>query len=320
MTKDEFSLIYPNIPTQAGVYRYFNEDDKIIYVGKAKNLKKRVGSYFNKNQAYYKTKRLVEDIVRMEFTIVDTEQDALLLENSLIKQYQPKYNLMLKDDRSYPYIVIKNEEFPRIFLTRRLIKDGSTYLGPYTAVHQVRSLFAFLKQTIPIRSCNLSLTEKSIAQGKFKECLEYHIGNCLAPCVGFQTKVDYDNNIEQIRKILKGRLQEVRTILKQQMTEYAEQLEFEKAENRYLSLSLNLLKSFLLSSSAFVTLHLPPPVIRSFLPKDEFFSSSKTFLCGAISLAWRAVIMPAGPPPITKTSQCISDKLFVTAFISIIIA
>lgn len=230
MTKDEFSLIYPNIPTQAGVYRYFNEDDKIIYVGKAKNLKKRVGSYFNKNQAYYKTKRLVEDIVRMEFTIVDTEQDALLLENSLIKQYQPKYNLMLKDDRSYPYIVIKNEEFPRIFLTRRLIKDGSTYLGPYTAVHQVRSLFAFLKQTIPIRSCNLSLTEKSIAQGKFKECLEYHIGNCKAPCVGLQSRADYAWHVNQVKEVFQGKLGEITKYYRQEMMQYAEKLEFEKAE------------------------------------------------------------------------------------------
>lgn len=230
MTKETFSLIYPTIPTQAGVYRYFNQEDKIIYVGKAKNLKKRVNSYFNKNQEYYKTKRLVEEIVRMEFTLVDSEQDALLLENSLIKQYQPRYNLMLKDDRSYPYIVIKNEEFPRIFLTRRHIKDGSTYLGPYTDVHQVRSLFDFIKQTIPIRTCSLQLTEKSIAQGKFKECLEFHIGNCKAPCVGWQTKAEYAWHVNQVKEIFGGKLGDITKYYKQEMQQYAASLEFEKAE------------------------------------------------------------------------------------------
>ena len=145
----------------------------------------------------------------MEFTIVDTEQDALLLENSLIKQYQPKYNLALKDDRSYPYIVIKKEEFPRIFLTRRVIKDGSEYLGPYTNVDHVRSILELMRQTIPIRSCKLPLTEKTIAQGKYKECLEYHIGNCKAPCAAFQTRDEYMWHVNQVKEVLKGKMGEI---------------------------------------------------------------------------------------------------------------
>jgi excinuclease ABC subunit C len=172
----------------------------------------------------------VSEIVRMEFTIVDTEQDALLLENSLIKQYQPKYNLALKDDRSYPYIVIKKEEFPRIFLTRRVIKDGSEYLGPYTNVDHVRSILELMRQTIPIRSCKLPLTEKTIAQGKYKECLEYHIGNCKAPCAAFQTRDEYMWHVNQVKEVLKGKMGEITKYYKKEMSELAANLEFEKAE------------------------------------------------------------------------------------------
>lgn len=230
MTREEFGSILPSLPSKPGIYKYFDASDTIIYVGKAKNIRKRVSSYFVKNNESYKTIRLVEEIVRIEFAITDTEQDAFLLENSLIKNHQPKYNIALKDDRSYPYMVIKKEPFPRVFLTRRLIKDGSEYLGPYTSVDQVRALLDFIKQTIPLRTCNLALNDKNIKAGKFKACLEYHIGNCKAPCVDFQTREQYDEHIQQVREILKGKLSSVTQHLKREMTEHAENMEFEKAE------------------------------------------------------------------------------------------
>jgi excinuclease ABC subunit C len=218
------------LPSKPGIYKYFDATDKIIYVGKAKNLRKRVVSYFNKISDYYKTKKLVSEIKRIEFTIVDSEQDALLLENSLIKQYQPKYNLVLKDDRSYPHIVIKNEPFPRIFITRKMIKDGSQYLGPYTNVAQVYSLLNLIKQTIPLRTCSLNLNPKNIEKGKFKECLEYHLGNCKAPCVAFQSKEEYDEQVQLVKDILKGKLGDIIKNYKKEMMEKASNLEFEKAE------------------------------------------------------------------------------------------
>lgn len=230
MTKEEFSIVQPSLPSKPGIYKYFDATDKIIYVGKAKNLRKRVVSYFNKISDYYKTKKLVSEIKRIEFTIVDSEQDALLLENSLIKQYQPKYNLVLKDDRSYPHIVIKNEPFPRIFITRKMIKDGSQYLGPYTNVAQVYSLLNLIKQTIPLRTCSLNLNPKNIEKGKFKECLEYHLGNCKAPCVAFQSKEEYDEQVQLVKDILKGKLGDIIKNYKKEMMEKASNLEFEKAE------------------------------------------------------------------------------------------
>ena len=230
MTKEEFSIVQPSLPNKPGIYKYFDATDKIIYVGKAKNLRKRVVSYFNKISDYYKTKKLVSEIKRIEFTIVDSEQDALLLENSLIKQYQPKYNLVLKDDRNYPHIVIKNESFPRIFITRKMIKDGSQYLGPYTNVAQVYSLLNLIKQTIPLRTCSLNLNPKNIEKGKFKECLEYHLGNCKAPCVAFQSKEEYDAQVQQVKDILKGKLGDIIKNYKKEMMEKASNLEFEKAE------------------------------------------------------------------------------------------
>jgi excinuclease ABC subunit C len=230
VTKEEFSIVQPSLPSKPGIYKYFDATDKIIYVGKAKNLRKRVVSYFNKISDYYKTKKLVSEIKRIEFTIVDSEQDALLLENSLIKQYQPKYNLVLKDDRSYPHIVIKNEPFPRIFITRKMIKDGSQYLGPYTNVAQVYSLLNLIKQTIPLRTCSLNLNPKNIEKAKFKECLEYHLGNCKAPCVAFQSKEEYDEQVQQVKDILKGKLGDIIKNYKKEMMEKASNLEFEKAE------------------------------------------------------------------------------------------
>src|SRR5215831_3301390 len=230
MTSEEYKKISATIPVSPGIYKYFDLDNNLIYVGKAKNLRKRVTSYFIKTFTSYKTYELVQRITRIEFTIVNSEQDAFLLENSLIKQFQPRFNINLKDDKSYPYIVIKNEPFPRVFLTRREIDDGSEYLGPYTSVGKVRELLNFIKQTIQLRTCSLNLTEQNIAKGKFKVCLEYHLGNCKGPCEARQTKEDYDQGLIQLKNLLKGKLTPVIQHFKNEMKGYAENLEFEKAE------------------------------------------------------------------------------------------
>jgi excinuclease ABC subunit C len=230
MTKEEFGKISPSIPSQPGCYKYYAENNELLYVGKAKNLRKRISSYFTKATDNYKTRRLVSLIYHIDYTITNTEHDAFLLENSLIKHYQPKYNIDLKDDKSYPYIVIKKEHFPRIFLTRRLIKDGSEYLGPFTGVAHVRELLNLVKQNIPLRTCNLNLEPKNIAKGKFKVCLEYHLGNCKGPCEGLQTEEDYRVNLQQVRHIMKGNTSEVVKFLKSEMISAATDMRFEKAE------------------------------------------------------------------------------------------
>lgn len=230
MTNEAFQQIALTIPHQPGVYKYFDEGNKLIYVGKAKDLRKRVSSYFVKTQDNYKTRKLVQNIHHLEFTIVDTEQDAFLLENSLIKQFQPRYNINLKDDKSYPYVVIKNESFPRVFLTRRIIKDGSEYIGPFTSVGKVRELLEFIRTYIPLRTCGLSLTTRLIKSGKYKVCLEYHLGNCKGPCEGLQTEEDYQKGLQQVRNILKGNITSVINRLKEEMLEDAAKLEYEKAE------------------------------------------------------------------------------------------
>jgi excinuclease ABC subunit C len=230
LTKEQFQSIASTIPHQPGVYKYFDETDTIIYVGKAKDLRKRVASYFSKDHADFKTRRLVYAIDRIEFTIVSTEQESLLLESSLIKHYQPRYNILLRDDKSYPHVVIKNEEFPRIFLTRKIIRDGSTYLGPFTSVWQVRDMLNVLRENLPIRTCDLPLTEATIQKGKYKECLQYHIGNCKAPCIGKQSKEDYNWYVQQIKEILKGKTSEIKKIYTKEMQAYAAAMQFEKAE------------------------------------------------------------------------------------------
>lgn len=230
MTAEEYKKISPGIPNSPGIYKYFDIDNNLIYVGKAKNLRKRITSYFIKTFISYKTYELVQRIVRIEFTIVNSEQDAFLLENSLIKQFQPRFNINLKDDKSYPYIVIKNEPFPRVFLTRKKIDDGSEYLGPYTSVGKVRELLNFIKQTIQLRTCSLNLTEKNIARGKFKVCLEYHLGNCKGPCEALQTREDYAQGLVQLKNLLKGKLGPVIQHFKNEMKLHAENLEFERAE------------------------------------------------------------------------------------------
>lgn len=229
MTADIFQTIIKTLPINPGIYKYFDDRNELIYVGKAKNIRKRVSSYFTKTFTGYKTHELVKRIEHIEFTIVDSEQDAFLLENSLIKQFQPKFNINLKDDKSYPYIVIKNEPFPRIFLTRNKINDGSEYLGPFTSVKRVRELLSFIKEFIPLRTCKLNLTEQNILKQKFKVCLEYHLGNCKGPCEGLQSSEDYKEGLQQVRQLIKGNLAPVIQRYNEEMNYYAEELQFEKA-------------------------------------------------------------------------------------------
>jgi excinuclease ABC subunit C len=230
MTAEAFQQIAHTIPIEPGIYKYFNAGNELLYVGKAKSLRKRVSSYFNKTFTNYKTHELVQRIHHIEFTIVNSEQDAFLLENNLIKQFQPRFNINLKDDKSYPFIVIKKENFPRIFLTRRKINDGSEYLGPFTSVGKVRELLDFVRQNIPLRTCKLNLTPQNIQKKKFKVCLEYHLGNCKGPCEGLQTAEDYKESLQQIKNILKGNLSPVINRFKENMKLLAENMEFEKAE------------------------------------------------------------------------------------------
>jgi excinuclease ABC, C subunit len=218
------------LPDNPGVYQFYDKDGKILYVGKAKNLKKRVSSYFNKTQEYGKTRVLVKKIQTINHIVVPTESDALLLENNLIKKLQPRYNVMLKDDKSYPWICIKKERFPRVFPTRKLIKDGSEYFGPYTSMKTVRTLLELVKSLYPLRTCNYDLSEEKIDAGKYKVCLEYHLGNCLGPCEGFQSEQEYHAQIEDIRQIIKGNLRDSLQSFKQQMKDLADKMEFEKAQ------------------------------------------------------------------------------------------
>jgi excinuclease ABC subunit C len=230
MTAAEFQQLSAGIPQQPGIYKYYSAGGDLIYVGKAKNIRKRVSSYFNKTLGNYKTHELVRRIQRIEFTIVNSEQDAFLLENSLIKEFQPIFNINLKDDKSYPFIIIKNEPFPRVFLTRHRVNDGSEYMGPYTSVKKVRELIEFTRQTIPLRNCSLNLTEKNIAAKKFKVCLEFHLGNCKGPCEGLQTPEGYKENIDQLKNLLKGNLSPVIRHFKEEMKGLAANMAFEKAE------------------------------------------------------------------------------------------
>lgn len=218
------------LPIDPGVYRYYDVNDQLLYVGKAKNLKKRVLSYFNKTLSGYRTKIMVGKIHRLETTIVPSEYDALLLENNLIKTHRPIYNILMKDDKTYPWICIKNEDFPRIFLTRNRIKDGSEYYGPYAKVRPAKVLLDTIKTLYQIRSCSLNLSPEKIAEGKYRVCLEYHIKNCKGPCEGLETKESYDKKIEAIRGMIKGDFRKAKEYLEQQMNSFAENLEFESAQ------------------------------------------------------------------------------------------
>ena len=230
MSKPPLEIQLQTLPHQPGVYQYFDADDKILYVGKAKDLKKRVSSYFTKNHDYGKTKVLVKKIVTIKHIVVETETDALLLENNLIKKYQPRYNVLLKDDKSYPWICIKNERFPRVFSIRRVFKDGSEYFGPYTSMKTVHTLLDLIKGLYQLRTCNYDLSKDKVEAGKYKVCLEYHLGNCKGPCEDLQTETDYHQNIIAIKEILKGNFKESLSQFKQQMKTHAKAMEFEDAQ------------------------------------------------------------------------------------------
>ena len=229
MTQEQYQQLAHKLPADPGIYKYYDAKGLLIYVGKAKCLKKRIASYFTKNQSSFKTIELVQKIDRIEFTIVDSEQDALLLENSLIKQYKPRYNILLKDDKGYPYLVIKKERFPRVFSTWKKYNDGSIYLGPFTSKGTIREVLSFIKQFIPLRTCKLNLSQENIDKQKFKPCLEYHLGNCLAPCAALQTEADYNDSLEQLKGLLKGNMSQLMNHLKKEMQAHAEALDFEKA-------------------------------------------------------------------------------------------
>jgi len=227
---DLIEIQLKSLPEVSGVYQYYDKSDRIIYVGKAKNLKKRVSSYFNKVHEYKKTNVLVKNIVRIEHIVVDTEMDALLLENNLIKKHQPRYNVLLKDDKTYPWICIKKEAFPRVFYTRKLIKDGSEYFGPFTNQKTIMTLLGLIRSLYPLRSCKFDLSDEKINSAKYKVCLEYHMGNCLAPCTSQINQSDYNNNIKEIREIIKGNFKSSLNTFKNQMKGHAKAMEFEKAQ------------------------------------------------------------------------------------------
>ena len=235
------------LPGGPGVYQFYDKDDKILYVGKAKNLKKRVSSYFNKNHEYGKTRVLVKKIRRIKHIVVPTESDALLLENNLIKEYKPRYNVLLKDDKSYPWLCLKNERFPRLFPTRRVIKDGSEYYGPYTSMKTVRTLLDLIKSVYPLRTCNYDLSQEKISGGKYKVCLEYHLGNCKGPCEGFQSSEEYDRQIADIKEIIKGNFKSSLHYFKGQMKSLAEQMRYEEAQR--IKDKINVLESYQVKST-----------------------------------------------------------------------
>ncbi len=267
MTSQQFQQITHTLPQQPGIYKYYDAQNELLYVGKAKDLRKRVSSYFSKTFTTYKTHELVLRIHHIEFTIVGSEQDAFLLENALIKEYQPRFNINLKDDKSYPYIVIKKEPFPRIFLTRKKINDGSEYLGPFTSAGKVRDLISFIRQYVPLRTCKLNLTEQNIQKGKFKVCLEYHLGNCKGPCEALQNEHNYDEGLQQVRNILKGNLGSVINHFKKEMQQMAIDLSFEKAE--LVRKKIDHLESYQ-AKSVIVSSHLSNIDVFSILKEDNW--------------------------------------------------
>jgi excinuclease ABC subunit C len=238
MNSNDYKLIAEGIPKEPGVYKFIGSQDIILYVGKAKNLKNRLNSYFgDKKYTLAKTKALLRNAIKLEYIITETEQDALLLENSLIKTHQPKYNVMLKDGRTYTYICIKKEDFPRVFFTRKLIKDGSVYFGPYTSKYKADIILQLIKTLFPLRTCSLNLSKEALQKNKYKVCLEYHIKNCHGPCQHYETAEEYQDKIDQIKNMLKGHLRTVKDYLQNQMNQYAENMEFEKAQQCKIKLN-----------------------------------------------------------------------------------
>jgi len=227
---EALKLQIKTLPNSPGVYQYYDKEDQLLYVGKAIDLKKRVSSYFNKTQENGKTRVLVSKIRSVKHIVVSTETDALLLENNLIKKYQPRYNVMLKDDKTYPWICIKKERFPRVFLTRKVIRDGSEYFGPYTSVKTAKALLDLIQELFQLRSCNFDLSEENVNTGKYKVCLDYHIGNCKGPCEGYQTEEDYNSNIKAIRNLIKGNFKTSLETFQKIMIGFSEKMEFEEAQ------------------------------------------------------------------------------------------
>lgn len=259
----QYAAIIPHAP---GIYKYYNGDKKLLYVGKAKNLKKRVFSYFAKKHDHFRLNKLVASIELIEWTVTDNEHDAFLLENSLIKHFKPPFNIRLKDDKAYPFVVIKKEHFPRVFLTRQHIKDGSEYIGPFTDVSAVRDILNIVKQTIQLRTCSLNLDPKNIAKGKYNVCLEYHLGNCKGPCVGNQPEEAYLANINNVRNLLRGHLAPIIQDLKATMQSFANDLAFEKAQQ--IKVRLDALQRFQ-SKSTVVNTHLGNMDVASITMEDQ---------------------------------------------------
>lgn len=267
MTKENFQQnIVSTLPHAPGIYKYYGSDKKLLYVGKAKNLRKRITSYFVKQQDNRKTARLVSLIDTIEWTITNDEHDAFLLENSLIKHFKPMYNISLKDDKTYPYVVIRKENFPRVYLTRRLIRDGSEYIGPFTSVFIVRELLDIIRETIPLRTCGLNLTPQNIAKGKFKVCLEYHLGNCSGPCEGYQSEEAYKGSIDYIRQLVKGNLSPVLNALKEEMNNHVANMDFEKAQQ--LKLKIQALQRYQ-SKSTVISSHLINTDVASIIASED---------------------------------------------------
>ncbi len=251
-TNEHIHHLLSLLPDSPGVYQYFDKEGNIIYVGKAKNLKRRVSSYFNKKHESLRTTMLVRNICDIKYTVVGSEEDALHLENSFIKEYKPRYNVLLKDDKTYPWITVRNEPFPRVFLTRKVIHDGSKYYGPYANVQLARTVIELIRSIYPIRTCSHLLSAENIERHKYKVCLQYHIKNCKGPCEGMQSEADYREEIEQIRQILSGNIQQLTDHLKEEMNALAEQLEFEEGQQlkeKYLLLEKYKAKSVIVSST-----------------------------------------------------------------------
>jgi len=303
------------LPDQPGIYQYFDQSGKIIYVGKAKNLKKRVTSYFVKNQQNRKTEMLVRSIADIKHMVVETEQDALLLENNLIKKYQPRYNIRLKDDKTYPWIVVTNERFPRVFQTRNVIKDGSTYFGPYTSIFTVRTLLDFFHKIYKLRNCRLNLSEENIRLGKFKVCLEYHMGNCLGPCEGRILYDPYMKNINQIKEILKGNISGVIKHFKDLMRQYSSDYKYEEAA--LMKDKLELLEKFQSRSTVVSNTISDVDVFTIDQDEDYAYVNYLKIIQGAIMQTYTLEIKKVLDEPATELLELaivdIRDKIFSNA-------
>lgn len=238
LTGEQLKVVLASLPDQPGVYRFYDKDQKLLYVGKAKHLKKRISSYFNKEHENNRLRVMVKQIADIKFIVVESEYDALLLENTLIKKHQPRYNINLRDDKTYPWIVVKNERFPRVFYTRQLVRDGSQYFGPYASVLMINTLLELIAGLFKLRNCNLLLSEKNISEKKFRTCIEYDVGNCKGPCAGLQTEENYNQSISQIKSILKGNISSVMNHLKEQMQQHANRHEFELAQDCKIKIQL----------------------------------------------------------------------------------